>query len=960
MKKTITLLSIALMGVGGTLSAQEDLEITIAEAKAMIKDLNPARYSVHDPSITWDEASQTYYIFGSHRAAAKTKDLHTWTGVPYTWASVNADGTIKNDNNNQTAFCRPQVKTVTIGGKEVAMPTFDAEAWSHTYQQDGKEYNVDGNMWAPDIIYNPVMKKWCMYMSINGDKWASSIILLTADNIEGPYVYQAPVMITGFLNESTAGIDYKKTDMELVLGELNALPARYKKPIEGSGNWGEYWPNCIDPSVFYDEEGKLWMAYGSWSGGIWIIKLDENTGLRDYNVKYATDYDQLGKNATSDGYFGKRIAGGHYVSGEGPYIEHIGDYYYLFMSYGFLDAVGGYEMRIFRSQKPDGPYTDSNGTSAIFDRYLLNYGINSDTRGMKLMTAFGGWGENMEANEGENAQGHNSVLHHTDGNTYLVYHTRFHDLEDWHQVRVRQLFVNKDGWLVAAPFEYWGETVNDATIKSQQLYADTDIPGSYKLLIHKYKMNHKNKEEVLPVDIQLNADGTITGAKTGRWVTEAGTSYITIYLGSVAYKGVCIDQQMYKTTARGLCFTAANSNGVNIWGYKTRDDYQLAKQINSTTFPVKTRQSISESVDLYNIDLLERVELEWTSGNPDILSDYGLYNPAELEEEELVELTVRMDCGKYFYSDVINVRVQPATTASGDWFTGAKAYYSFDAEPVTNSYNNEEAAELKRKQNTPKPYLTNDNIRNGQILHLNYGKSETLACYAQFVNPLKDKTIADGVTFAFRVKRTTADNDLAGLFSFYNDESEATLSLAGNSHTYFTDKNGTTLDINHPDTTTTTIIPLNKWVHVAVTISRESGITYYVDGSKKYTERYKGDMNGTTIKKEREFDFNKMIDHIATCANFYLGYGSGKGTAEADYDDLLIYDRVLSATDIKGLKTTTNKVYDFYSEAVGIDSPTTDMDTAVRKGIYDLSGRRLQTEPEHGFYIMDGKKYFKK
>lgn len=41
-------------------------------------------------------------------------------------------------------------------------------------------------MWAPDVIWNKAMKKWCMYLSVNGDYWYSSIILLTSDNIEGP------------------------------------------------------------------------------------------------------------------------------------------------------------------------------------------------------------------------------------------------------------------------------------------------------------------------------------------------------------------------------------------------------------------------------------------------------------------------------------------------------------------------------------------------------------------------------------------------------------------------------------------------------------------------------------------------------------------------------------------------------------------------------------------------------
>ena len=37
-----------------------------------------------------------------------------------------------------------------------------------------------------------------MYMSVNGDDWNSVIVLLTADNIEGPYEYVGPVVYSGF------------------------------------------------------------------------------------------------------------------------------------------------------------------------------------------------------------------------------------------------------------------------------------------------------------------------------------------------------------------------------------------------------------------------------------------------------------------------------------------------------------------------------------------------------------------------------------------------------------------------------------------------------------------------------------------------------------------------------------------------------------------------------------------
>ena len=160
---------------------------------------------------------------------------------------------------NQEAFAHPQVTSLTTAaGRTISLPNFDAAAWSALASKD---YNVDGNLWAPDIIYNPVMNKWCQYLSINGDNWASSVVLLTADNINGPYVYQGPVVIGGFNGKNANS--YKNTDLEQVVGTQASLPSRYNK----QDKWGVTWPNCIDPCVFYDENGQLWMSYGSWSGG---------------------------------------------------------------------------------------------------------------------------------------------------------------------------------------------------------------------------------------------------------------------------------------------------------------------------------------------------------------------------------------------------------------------------------------------------------------------------------------------------------------------------------------------------------------------------------------------------------------------------------------------------------------------------------------------------------------------
>ena len=107
-------------------------------------------------------------------------------------------------------------------------------------------------------------------------------------------------------------------------------------------------PNAIDPSVFYDGDGRMWMVYGSWSGGIFLLELDEATGK--------VIHPEADPENNVDPYFGKRLIGGGHKSIEAPYIlrDEQSGYYYLFVSYGSLVRTGGYQIRVFRSETPDG------------------------------------------------------------------------------------------------------------------------------------------------------------------------------------------------------------------------------------------------------------------------------------------------------------------------------------------------------------------------------------------------------------------------------------------------------------------------------------------------------------------------------------------------------------------------------------------------------------------------------
>lgn len=469
-----------------------------------ILDVTYSRVSVHDPSII--KANGSYYIFGSHMAWAKSDDLMNWTMF----------------RNNINTDYYPLM----------------GEIWKDFMRTESNP-NIGGNLWAPDVFYNEEMGKYCMYMSVNGNDWNSAIVLLTAEDIEGPYEYIGPVVYSGF---NTGSHPVEKTDVYQVLGE-GADIGRYQSTSNTK-------LNAIDPNVRYDDDGNIWMVFGSWFGGLYLLKLDNQSGLRDYSYTYVTEEN------VSDQYYGYKIAGGFGVSGEGPYIQKFGDYYYLFVSYGGLTATGGYQMRIFRSESIKGPYVDQRGNSSIYTQNGNN--LNSET-GIRLMGSYDFTG-NAFTNV---AQGHNSVFLDEDGKMYVVFHTRFARGDkgnpEYHEVHVHQLFMNQDEWLVAAPYEYSGETVPETG------YAKEEVIGEYEFVIHNPKIFYQfllEKEIGIPEtkNIALYSNGTVQGDLTGTWTHEEGTPYMTITLDGIEYKGLFVKQADENTHKLVMTFTVLGDN----------------------------------------------------------------------------------------------------------------------------------------------------------------------------------------------------------------------------------------------------------------------------------------------------------------------------------------------------------------------------------------------------------------
>ena len=718
--KKLLLSVMSLMAINGAMAQTPVGDNDLANAYAT--QTITGRIAVHDPSIVMDVTESTnpkYYIYGSHLGRAKTyasDNYQIWnntfnTGEENTGTSNSLFADVNGKSINfKDAYSTHVIKKVKNSkGEEVAFGNFDANGWQF------KGNTVKGMQWAPDVIYNKTMKKWCMYMSLNGDHWCSSIVCFTSDDLEGPWAYQGPVVFSGFQgtfahNAYAAADDWKHTDLAVATGETS-LPARYQT----GDSWGSYWPNCIDPCVFYDDDDNLWMSYGSWSGGIFIIRLDKTNGLRDYT--YTFPYQISGKtvtpggadaNCTSDPYFGKKIAGGYYVSGEASYIQKVDKYYYLFMSYGGLTAAGGYQIRVFRSEKPDGPYKDcltSKGIDAVYDKYILNFGGDAKRdEGVKL---FGNYQWETMPNA-ELAQGHNSAIVDHKGRALIVYHTRFLNRGEEHEVRVHQLFVNQDGWLVAAPYEFSGETYTDNDIATQQLYDATKVAGDYQIIAHPYRQNTAAMDYEKPVTIHLNADGSISGEYTGKWELVSGTSYINLTLKGVAtanaevkFKGVLTEQTIDYTNIKALCFTALSSSdglptsggaslqtrGLSIWGSKADAKAAIKYTLDKTSVPFADGATLNSKPKLPTEGHLGAT-ISWKSSNPSILTDEGVVKG---KGKVIMTMTISKDGYEYTKDYTLNIDAEAEETTpvyypvsaqkntTSGWWSNFSPYYELQA-----------------------------------------------------------------------------------------------------------------------------------------------------------------------------------------------------------------------------------------------------------------------------------------
>ncbi|GEN56730.1 hypothetical protein GCM10012290_15300 [Halolactibacillus alkaliphilus] len=599
---------------------------------------------VHDPSII---ASNGYfYAFGTHGEAAKSRDLMNWE-----------------------TFTNGYTTPGNILYKDLSVNLAEAFLWAGEDDSDSKGgYAV----WAPEAFFNKDYQwedgttgAYMIYYSASSTYIRSVIGYAVAKEIEGPYEHVDTVIYSGFTNheaydaDSTINKHVENTNIPALIdaGVIEGVRSGWFNASGGYNN--TVFTNAIDANLFYDIDGTLWMTYGSWSGGIFIIEVDKTTGQVIYPGVDGTTAD----GRMIDRYFGTKISGGYTKSGEGPYVEYNPQdgYYYLYVTYGWLGADGAYHMRQFRSEQPDGPYVDRAGEPAVLPGNVSNAGYGNKLTGNFLFNRLAG--EPGSGNGyGYVSPGHNSI--YTDQATnqqFNVFHTRFPERGEQHELRVHQLFNNEEGWRVMAPLRYAGETL-DADIDY------LDVLGTYKYIDH-----GKNNDVAIKTSslIHLESDGKISGAITGTW--EKDGAYLTLSTTDYVAKGVVLTQ-WDEVSARWLTtFSVLAEDGSVQWGVKhplsgETDEAIVEKILTSLQLPEQTIADLT----LPTMGAIGAT-IEWSSSDTDVITALGaVTRPHVGEANATVTLIATVTLGETQMNKSFDVTVNSIKEAR------LQAHYSFD------------------------------------------------------------------------------------------------------------------------------------------------------------------------------------------------------------------------------------------------------------------------------------------
>jgi hypothetical protein len=209
---------------------------------------NSATMTAADPYVLYDKTSGSYYAYstdgadrGWYFAIYRSADLATWQKLP--------------------------------GG---ALPANDANQWGNAW------------FWAPEVYHNPATGLYFMFYAARSDA--------NAQNWFGYANFEEPCKVGVAVSHSPAGpfhniadhpIDYwpydpNYHDVNLIMGPDQKKPPATEQEGE-TAPLGTYIP-FIDPDVFFDSSGKMYLYYSRNAYRNWVWDDDLNKYIEESNI----------------------------------------------------------------------------------------------------------------------------------------------------------------------------------------------------------------------------------------------------------------------------------------------------------------------------------------------------------------------------------------------------------------------------------------------------------------------------------------------------------------------------------------------------------------------------------------------------------------------------------------------------------------------------------------------------
>lgn len=443
-------------------------------------------YNVHDPACR--KVGDYYYMYSTDAIFAEKRQEAAEKGVPMGFIQMRRSADL--------------VNWEFLGW---ALPEIPAEAVQWVKLNAGG--NGAENIWAPYMM--PHGDKFRLYYCVSAfGKNTSYIGLAESSSPEGPWELKGCVV---------------RTDESSVM-------------------------NAIDPSVVVTDDGKWWMHYGSFFGGLYCVELNPATGLP------VTAGDQ--------GHLVARRADYSVHNLEAPEIiyHEPSRQYFLFGSYDPLMTT--YNVRVGRSDKPEGPFIDFFGKE-----------MSDTTNNFPILTA----PYRFDSHDGWVGTAHCGVFTDGEGNYFMAHQGRLASESALMDLHVRRILFTPDGWPVVSPQRYAGVP--------QRSFSAADLEGEWEIVRIVEPRAERRLEagqilwgEGALLDGEWNiaepytlANAGVIAENKGSWQFDEKNQLLSMTLNGEKINNLIIFAgHDWERRLDTVLFTGLDDQGRSVWGKRTK------------------------------------------------------------------------------------------------------------------------------------------------------------------------------------------------------------------------------------------------------------------------------------------------------------------------------------------------------------------------------------------------------